>query len=301
MCGTPGTQNVTNTTSIPAYQQDYAIENENAARDIAARPYVPYTGQRVANFNPLQNTGFNQIATNATGAPESGAFDTGIQTATAGQASKYGDTLTPGDVAPWMSPYIEGALKPQLAALARNHDATARSINAGSAAAGAFGDARTGVQQGENDRNTGELRSNVYATGYQNAFDRAMAGASGAFTANTGQFNADRAAQLAAADEAGRLATTKYGYQKMTGDDLLSIGKTQQDFDQANLTMAYQDFINQFEYPQEMLNLRLATQAGSPYGTTRLTQTPYSPTAQGIGALSALYGLVGKPAGATTT
>lgn len=294
---TPSTQTVTQKTDIPQYQQDYAISNENLANSIAARPYVPYTGQRVADFTPLQQIGIDQVAANATGAPLSGVYDAAGGSAAGAATSQYGQTLNPGSIAPWMSPYVQMALAPQLQAIARQGAETGKTINAGAAGAGAFGDARLGVQQGENDRNTAQLMSNTVGTGYQNAYDRAVAAAQGAFGVNAGQFNSDRTANLAGADEMARLAAAKYGYQQSTQNDLLATGKLQQDASQKGLDLAYQDFVNQYEYPQEMLNLRLATQAGSPYNTTRLTETPYSPTAQSIGALSALYGLVGRPAG----
>lgn len=297
----PSTQNVTNKTEIPQYLQDFSKENMAVARDIAARPFVPYEGQRTADFSPFQTAGFEQIGRNATGAPLSGLYDPGIRAASGNTSSRYGDTLAPGDTAPWMNPFVEEALNPQLAAIDRASAATGRRIDARAAGAGAFGDARTGVLEGENERNTAELRSDVIGTGYKNAFDRAVAAAGGAFTANAGQFNADRTANLAASDELARLLAAKYGYQQTTADDLLAAGKTQQQQEQADLTTAYQDFLNQFEYPQEMLNLRLATQTGTPYSTTRLTMTPYSPWAQGIGAASSIAGLVGnlygRPAG----
>lgn len=406
-----GTQQVIQSQNIPKYQSDYAIENQDVARDIAARPFPAYQGQRTADFSQLQQQGLSQVAQNATNTPNFAAYDQGIGAAAGNTGSSYGpnvispgsyfdvsqfaapahagrtgvptqvgalaapgsfgQSLDPGSIAPWMSPFVEQALRPQLNAIDRQGAATSRGINAGAASAGAFGDARTGVQQGENDRNTAELRGNTIGTGYQNAFDRAVAASQSAFganagqfntetaarlanydanrqaigqnnaaglaafdanrqaigqnnaadmavmsgrlsatgqnndlqlknfMANAGQFNTDRTANLAAADELARLLGAKYGYAQQTSNDLLSAGDLQQKHDQGDLTTAYQDFLNQFEYPQEMLNLRLATQAGSPYNTTRLTTTPYSPTAQGIGALSALYGLVGRPAGAT--
>src|SRR5216683_3088702 len=90
---------VTNKTEIPQYQQDYAVNNENLANDIAARPYTPYQGPRIADFSPLQNSGFAAVGTNATGAPLSSSYDNGIATAAKGTTSNYGATLNPGAVA----------------------------------------------------------------------------------------------------------------------------------------------------------------------------------------------------------
>lgn len=406
---TPSTQNVVQSTQIPQYQQDYAIENENIARDIGTRPFPQYPEQRLAPLTDLQNAGIVQKATigqnpsygnftqdaasvgqgllraGYSGAPASytatnpgagagrfGSFAQYNPSAGGASAPSYLNTfgsLAPGAVAPWMSPYIEQALQPQIQDIQRQSALTAKGINAGATGAGAFGDARLGIQQGENDRNTGQLIANTVGAGYQNAYDRAVAAAQGAFGANagqfntelsarnaaigenaqinqgnnaaglaafaqnagqfnsedaaqraaiaenaqitqgnnqaglaawganTGQFNSDLARQLSAAGQLPSIVAGGYGVQQQQAEDLLSAGKVQQDQLQQGLSTAYQDFINQAQYPQELLNLRLATQQGSPYNTTRLTQTPYSPTAQNIGALASVFGFLGRPAG----
>ena len=328
--GSSGTSTNTTVTKdeIPQYKQDYEIENMDIARDIAAEPYQTYEGERTADFSDLQNSGFDTVTANAVGAPLYGKYDPAVDAATAATTAKYGDTLTPedtdewaygdtltpSDTSDWMSSYVEEALKPTLAGIDRDALVVEKDINATATGAGAFGDARTGVQLGENDRNTAQLKADATATAYDKAYDKAVTASGDAFTANAGQYNADVLAsgkayvanadqynadiknQLAGSSELTDALGAKYGYSADTVEDLLEAGELQQDQEQEGLDLAYEDFINQQEYPTEKLNTRLAVGKGTPYTTTRLTTQPYSSTAQGIGALSSLYGLVSKAA-----
>jgi hypothetical protein len=314
-------------------------------------------------------------------------------------AQSFGQTMNPGQIAPWMSPFVEMALQPQLRAAQRQGAATGRQLQGQAAAAGAFGDARTGVEMGENTRNTNTLLSDITGQGYQSAYDRAVSAAQNAFGQNAGQFNTEQQAQLARyaagagqfnteaearlrayqagagqfntedaarraaaaqnnaallaqyqagagqfntedaarraatdlnsriaalnnaanldvyktgagqfnADRAAQLATGQgiqdalkgqQGYSGNLMQQLYASGQIDETQRQKPFDLAYQDFINQFEYPQEMLNLRLATGQGVPYSTTRLTTSPGpSQLGQAAGSLAALYGLFGRPAG----
>lgn len=359
---------------------------------------------------PLPGVGQATASAYGQPVPQPGSFG---QQATAGT---YGQQLTPGSIAPWMSPFVDLALQPQLRAAQRQGMASGRQIASNAVGAGAFGDARTGVEMGENTRNTNTLLSDITGQGYQSAYDRAVQSSQNAFTANTGQFNTEQAAQRAAiaqnagqfntenqarlaawgagagqfntegaalrqaigqnnqanlaawgagagqfntedaakraaiaqnagqfntedaarraaaqqnaqtimlnnaanldvyragagqfnANQAGQLAalqgvgnTLGQQNQYVTNltQQLYAGGQQDEQNRQRSLDLAYQDYINQFEYPNEMLNLRLATGQGVPYTTTRLTQTPYSATGQTIGTLASLYGLFGRPAG----
>jgi hypothetical protein len=82
--------------------------------------------------------------------------------------------VNPGDIPSWMSPYIDQALAPQLRAIARQGVTTQQGIDRTATGAGAFGDARTGIQSGVNDRNVMEATSNAVGTGYQNAYQSAV-------------------------------------------------------------------------------------------------------------------------------
>ena len=89
---------------------------------------------------------------------------------------------------------------------------TQQGIDRTATGAGAFGDARTGIQSGVNDRNVMESTSNAVGTGYQNAYQSAVA-----------------AAQAAAAQRQGLTGQrlTANQQQQTAGTDLANIASAQ--------------------------------------------------------------------------
>jgi hypothetical protein len=280
---TPSTQTVVQQQQLPQYQQDAAQQNIQEANAIAARPYVPYQGDQVAPLTSTQQAGIAQGTANATNPAITNNFATAEnQTAQIG-----GQQLTPNAVSAWMSPYVEQALQPQLQDIQRQGAQTALGINSNATGAGAFGDARQGVELGENDRNTAQLLSNAEGAGYGNAFNSAVGAAQNAFGQNA-------SVGLQSANQLGALTTQGEATGETAANDLLNYGGVQQNENQQSLTAAYNNFINQQQYPINMLNLQTSTTAGQPLQMTNSTTSPISTTAQNLGALSALFGLGGK-------
>lgn len=273
--GSSNTQTV-QTVKIPPFLEDATLNAINRAQAIADQPYQPYGGQTIADLTSQQQQGIARGTASATDPRYASMYGTAENLAA-------GSAANPGDIAPWMSPYVMQALQPQITAIQRQGQVTANNINATATGAGAFGDARTGVQQGINDRNTMEAISNAVGTGYQSAYDRAVAAAQAA-----GQQRLQAGAGLA------QIAGQQYGQAAQSATDLTNYGKIVQDENQARLAQAYQDFVNQREYPKEGLNTILAAIQGVPYSTTRLTTTPYNATAANLGALTSVLGLTGK-------
>jgi hypothetical protein len=81
----------------------------------------------------------------------------------------------------YMNPYLQASLDPQLAEARRQSEITAQQNNAAMTKAGAFGGGRQAILTSENQRNLGSNLANITGTGYNNAYDKAMA-----------QFNADQ-------------------------------------------------------------------------------------------------------------
>ncbi|MGQ9371953.1 hypothetical protein [Azospirillum sp. ST 5-10] len=105
---------------------------------------------------------------------------------------------------------------------------------------------------------------------------------------------------LGAADQMRTSGLARQARDLNGSNALLGIGGQQQAMDQANLDLAYQDFLAQRGYPMEQLSQRLALLRGSPTGsTTSTTQPGVSPFSQGLGFLSGTAGLYslmsGKP------
>jgi len=72
---------------------------------------------------------------------------------------------------------------------------------------------------------------------------------------------------------------------------LMGIGKEQQGMDQANMDLAYQDFLREQNHPQENLNMLISALNQSPYGRTTYGPGPNTAAQVGGGALS-LAGLL---------
>jgi hypothetical protein len=80
-----------------------------------------------------------------------------------------------GQTSDYMNPYIKGVLKPQIRELNQQSQRNANDIGASAASAGAFGDARHGIAEGENFEKTNQAISDATGAAYSNAFDRAAA------------------------------------------------------------------------------------------------------------------------------
>ena len=82
----------------------------------------------------------------------------------------------------YMNPYLESALRPQMAEMQRAADIARMSDAARLTQAGAFGGSRQAIMESEGRRNLLGKQSDALAQGYSTAYDKAMA-----------QFNADQA------------------------------------------------------------------------------------------------------------
>lgn len=79
-----------------------------------------------------------------------------------------------GSVKDYMSPYTKGVLNPVLREIKQESQRQANDIGSQAAMAGAFGDARHGIMEGENMEKTNQAISDATSQAYQNAFDRAQ-------------------------------------------------------------------------------------------------------------------------------
>lgn len=332
--GSQSTQNTVQTVKIPDYLQSAGLDaiSRATAMQPDAQPYQPYTGEEIAGLTPAQNQGigsgesvagspvwgqmFGQAISN-TGNVQ-GAVDplyggaAGIESGAAAAAPNL--AVNPNDIQPWMSQYVAQALQPQITAIQRQGDTTQKGINAASVGAGAFGDARTGIQAGVANRGTQENISNAVGTGYQSAFDRAVSAAQQAAaqrqtgnaqaiqagSALSGIASQQGATDLAANQQIAAMTGQDYALQTQQANDLLTYGGKQQTQQQAQDSQEYQDFVNQREYSSEQLNKLLAAIQGQPYSTTRETTTPYNATAANLGMLSSVLGIGGKLASSAT-
>ena len=289
---TPSSQNVTNT-SIPEYARPYVERMLGKAEAVSSTPYQPYGGERIAGFTPMQQQAFQQVQnlqpSQQLGTGTQLAGMAGLGSLRAGQ--NYAQQATnPYAMQSYMSPYIQGALNPQLEEARRQSDISGLQ-NAGQASrAGAFGGSRFGLQEAERQRNLATQQNQIYGQGMQNAYQAAN---------QAQQFGATLGLQgmgqgLQAANTLGQLGQQQFGQQKDIINALQNTGSMQQGLEQQRLQQQYQDFLTQRGYPQQQLSYMSDMLRGLPLSqsTQQMYQTPPSMLSQAAG-----LGLVGKGLG----
>lgn len=316
--GGPSTPEKTTTVvELPDWAKGYAkdtLAKGAALTDISQNPYQQYRGERIAGFQPLQEQTFQTAAgmqpssqlgyaTGLAGAAGFGALGTNYQ---AGRFS--GGQFGNRQAAQYMSPFIEQAMQPQLREAERASQIQGTQQRAQAVQAGAFGGSRQGIMEAERERNLGIQQGDIRAKGYQTAYEQAA-----------NQFNQDMARRmqaqqmgeqsrqygaglgmqglqtgLQAAGQLGQLGQTEYG-QRMGITQLQSqLGAQQQQQAQRPLDVAYQDFLNQQNYPYKQLGFMSDMIRGLPLGQ-QSTQQVYG--GSGPGAIQTLAGLGGAAYG----
>ena len=291
----PTSQNVTQTT-IPEYAKPYAEKMLGKTEALTNAPYQPYQGERIAGFTPMQQQA-QQAAANLGPAQQLGigtqmAGLAGLGAMGAGQ--RYAQQATdPGSMQAYMSPYVEGALAPQMREAARQSAIQGQQNQAQAVQQGAFGGARSAIVEAERQRNLGQLQSDIYGKGMQSAYDAARQAQQ--FGADLGLRGYGQAGQLAGT--LGQLGQTQFSQQQAAIQGQASLGAQQQQLEQQRLQQQYQDFANQRQHPYQQLSFMSDMLRGLPLSQTAQTmyQAPPSMVSQLGGLGLAAYGMFGKP------
>lgn len=291
----PAAQTVTQKTELPAWLEDVTKENIRIADEISQRPYQAYGGNLVAGFAPEQEQAFGMMQRQA------GATAPLYQTAAgtvSGLTGYQAPSFLQGDVSAYMNPFI-GQVEQQ--AISRGQEALLQNLNqvsAQAARAGAFGGSRQAIQEGvaqaEAAKNVADLSAQLRMQGYQQA---------------AGRLENDLARQMAGTElqmrAAGMLPGIAQGQQQAALTDaaaIEAIGAQRQALEQAQLQDQYARFMEERNYPIEMLNLRLGATSATPYGSTQTRTQTGGPSgsnfltglgaaATGVSMLSSLAGL----------
>jgi hypothetical protein len=221
-----------------------------------------------------------------------------------------------GDINAYLNPYLSNV---ESAAISRLQDTSQQNINRlgdQARAAGAFGGSRQGIAEGvalgEAARSAGELSGKLRAAGFDTASALLQADQANALRAalanqqagvTTGQANLDALmrAQLAnqsaglqganlrlnAAGQLGNVAQQSQASRLQDAGLLEQIGMQRQGLQQSLLDEAYGQFLEERNYPIDMLNLRLGATSATPYGGTSTT-TSTAPRQSGSGLLTGL-------------
>ena len=308
-------QQTVSASELPEWAKPYAQETLAKGQALTGQQYQTYNAPRIAGFTPLQQQAQAQAAGMAPaeqlGTATSLAQAAGIGALGAGgyqPGQFYGGTFGGRQAAQYMNPFLEMSLAPQIAEAQRQAGIAATQQAGQAVKSGAFGGSRYGLQEAELQRNLGQNISNIVGQGYNQAFQQAQQ-----------QFNQDMARRmqaqqlgeqsrqfgaglglqglqtgLQAAGQLGQLGQTQYGQEMGINQLQQQVGAQQQALQQQGLSQAYQDFLNQQNYPYKQLGFMSDLIRGLPLGqqsTQQVYQAP--PTAlQTVGSLGlGAYGL----------
>jgi len=208
--------------------------------------------------------------------------------------------VTPSTIAskmsPYMSQYVSMALQPQLQQAANAYMLQSQALNGQATSAGAFGDPRTALAQGNLGLNFALENQGLVGNAYNQAFNTAIgAGAqdvSNDVNAQTTNANLREAAlqrQLTGAN-------TIFGADTSGTNMLNALGGQQTAQSQAQLNALYNQWLMAQQYPFQTTALVNSTMGAAQAGAPQ-TSTTMAPDNTGYGVLGALIGAGGAAAG----
>jgi len=304
-------------TTIPDYAKPF-VENllgdAQALTDTSANPYMQYMGDRVAQFNPLQQQSYEnaglmqtapqlQDATALAGMSGLGALNT--------QYTYNPSNFNSAAAQSMMNPYMQSVVERQQQDATRQAAIAGQAQQAQAARSGAFGGSGDYLMRGQAAGNLARQKGDIQAQGLNNAYQQAMQQYNTQYQQNAQQqqYGAGLGLQgLQTANQAasnlGNLGNTQYQQNMGINQMQNQYGGQQQQQVQNVLNTQYQDYLNYQNYPYKQMGfmsdmlrgLPLTQQSGTVY------QTPPSLLSQvaGLGG-AAITGakLFGAAGGAT--
>lgn len=208
----------------------------NRASDVASKPYQPYTGQRVADFNS-DFADARKVAQgmNANDNADYGAArDSFSAVAGADDAGK--------SVQDYMNPFLSAVLSPAIREMMLQGQQARNKIGAQAAMSGAFGDTRQALLESEQLRgeqqNVGDMTGKLMAQGFD--------------TANA-QRNAALQRILSAGTARQNLGTAEDSRKSTIAQLLAGLSDKQRGVDQAKADANYDDYTKEQKFPYEQL------------------------------------------------
>ena len=267
----------TTTSSTAVDPQLMAIYKDvyNTGKTIANQPYLPYTGPRVAGFNPDQLTGFDATR-NMFG--QSMGYDP--RSALNNLAGMSAPSILDRDIGAYQNPYTQQVVDTTLADLDRSRQMTLNRNADSAIGANAFGGSRQGIVEAETNRAFADQAARTAAGLRQGGFDRAtsLAGQDIGREINNRGFQAGLFGNQLA-DQYNNLGL------------LSGMGGQQQQFQQQALNQAYGQYTDAMGYGQKQLGL-LSQAAGLIPQQSTTTQTGQQKTGMGdvLGTAAQLLG-----------
>lgn len=277
--GSKGGSTTTSTQSLP---KEFLTGYKNAlkmAGQAVSTPYEAYQGQLVAGLNDTQQQGIANV--NAAQGMALPAISEGMDL-----TRKAAEGITPELYNQFYSPYVRDVGEATQRNLLESNAQQTSGLKSGAIQAGAFGGDRGGVAQAEmarqQDLANGQTMSNVWNQGYGQAMQ--LAGQQAQNYGVQGQ-------QMAG------LGTAAQGSVLQGAQAQMAAGAQQQSTEQAQLSAAYDQYMQRLAYPyqQAQFYANIAEGLGSSAGGTSTTTTPGpswgSQIFGGLGALGSIFSM----------
>jgi hypothetical protein len=264
----PTEQTVTQN-SIPKELMPYATQlmgRAQALTDINQNPFQAYSGQRVADINPLMQQG---LAGAADLGPSEQMFQGGNLALAGGLGSLNTGRFGVNEASEYMSPYLRNVLDVQKNEAMRDYARQSPQMAAGAARYGGLGGSRGAIAQSEAMRNLNNNLQNIDATGLQKGFENAQS-----------QYNTEQQRRLVGLQQAigagsnlGQIGQNIYGQRAGALQAQQTAGSTLRDIEQNRLNAQYEQFGEEKRYPYEQLGFMSDLLRGVP--TYQSAQTSY--------------------------
>lgn len=283
---------------VSTYQADPAVSsaansNLSFVQGLQNKGFTPYTGQQVANFAPQQQQSFDMTGATAGNDTASASRNLINNYAGAGPQSVSAPTIASA-MSPYMNQYVMNALAPQLQQSDMSWAKARQATDAQATGSGAFGDARTGIEQANNNFLSNVAREGLIGNAYNNAFNTAIgAGAQDvsnnmAAQGQTGNFMEQYLQRALGGSQALQgLQNQQLG----VAGQVNQMGQQQTAQNQANLTAQYNQWLMAQQYPfqtAQLMNSTIGAGSGALQGTK--TDTSYAPNNAGFAIGGALLG-----------
>ena len=279
----------TTTAEIPEWQKQQQQEVFQAAKGLAGTPFVPYTGPRVAGFNPDQLRQFQATR----GLFETGMeYDplTGLQSLAQQEAPQIGQvgSLLGADIGAYQSPYTQQVIDQSMADIQRQADIARGQAQSRAIGAGAFGGSRSALLETESQRPYIEQQARTAAGLRQAGFEQAQRAAESDIARQQQMAMFAPELELRARQQQAGLLGGVGAEQMARLGQLGQIGQQQQLLQQQALGVPYQEFQRALGYGPQQLGL---LQAG--LGTPLVGQTTQQKTGTGdiLGTAAQLAGM----------
>lgn len=316
------TTSTTYTSNLPEWAEPYYVNMMERAENASVAPYVPYTGQRIAELSPGQMNAYygvsnlqhpeqiGQATDMTTGAALASIGNTG-NFQNFGVDSMYDPSMWSGEVAArYMNPFAQNVTDTALRKLENQYLTQKVARDANSVKTGAFGGSRQALIEAAAQKDMNQQYADLQYKGmfdaYNNAANLFNTDRSALADAAKMQLAADTSNQSAAAQAAqirqagysaglqgaqqlGQLGATDQELNLNRYNMLNSLGKEQQQTKQQLLDQQYADFANARDYERNQLTFLSGILRGTD-GVLGQDSVSTTPTA-GIGSQLAGLGI----------